>query len=170
MKRTHFYILLLVFVAFCSQSCKVAYSFSGADVPPEAETFSVNYFQVTAPLANPSYSQKFTEKLKDQLLTQTRLSLTKSNGDLQFSGTVIGYEVVPNAVQGDQTAALNRLRIKVRVNYVNSFDEKKNFEREFEKFADFPAATSFTTVEEGLINDINNQLIQDIFNASLGNW
>ncbi len=150
--------------------CKVSYSFTGADVPVEAQTFSVEYFRVSAALASPVYAQKITERLKDQLLNQTRLDLTKSNGDLQYSGTVTRYEVLPMAIQGNETAGLNRFSITLHVSYVNTFDEKKNFERDFTQFLDFPSSKNLSEVEAALTEEINNKLALDIFNASLGNW
>ena len=150
--------------------CRVSYSFTGADIPPQAESFSVDYFVVEAPLASPTYAQDLTEGLKDLLLAQSGLELVRRNGDLQFSGVVTRYDVTPTTLQGDETAAQNRLTISLRVNYVNGFDEEKNFEKQFSRFADFDAGTDLSVVEEGLIEEINEQLLQDIFNASLGNW
>ena len=164
------FFLLAILLVFSFSGCKVSYSFSGADIPAGANTFSVDYFKVSAPLASPVYSQRITEQLKDLMLTQTRLSLAKSNGDLQFSGIVTRYDVQPVALQGNETAGLNRLTIGVRVSYVNMFDEKKNFEREFSQFEDFKATESLNQVETKLIEAINLKLVQDIFNASLGNW
>lgn len=161
-------ILMSMILTF--QGCKVSYSFTGADVPPEAKTFSVETFKVSAPLANPTYSQKITEKLKDQLLNSTRLDVVKSNGDLQFTGTVTGYQVIPVAITGNETAGQNRLTVTVNVSYKNTFDEKKNFERDFTMFRDFPANQNLSQVETNLIEEINNQLVLEIFNASLGNW
>ncbi|MES2629373.1 MAG: LPS assembly lipoprotein LptE [Bacteroidota bacterium] len=160
----------LAAILFTASGCKVSYSFSGADVPAEAKTFSVEYFKVTAPLANPVYPQKITERLKDQINTSTRLELVKSNGDLQYSGTITQYNVLPVAITGNETAGSNRFTITIKVNYINTFDEKKNFERDFTMTRDFPATQSLTEVETGLIEAINNQLAIDIFNASLGNW
>ena len=166
-------VLCLLVLGFCvavQPGCRVSYSFSGADIPSNANTFSVDFFKVTAALASPIYAQKITERLKDLLLSQTRLNLAKSNGDLQYSGTVTRYEVLPVAITGNETAGRNRLTISVRVSYVNTFDEKKNFEKEFTRFEDFEANQTLTQVETGLIEKINEQLVQDIFNASLGDW
>lgn len=151
-------------------SCKVSYSFTGADIPAEAQTFSVQYFNSEAVLATPTYAQVLTEELKDLLLAQSGLKLTTSNGDLQYSGVITNYEVTPVALQGNETAARNRLTISLKVSYVNIFDETKNFEKSFSRFADYDSSSDLSQVEEGLIETINEQLIQDIFNASLGNW
>ncbi len=163
-------VTLLLAFALLTNSCKVSYSFTGADVPAEAKTFSVEYFKVTAALANPTYAQSITERLKSQLQNQTRLLLTKANGDIQYSGTVTRYEVIPVAITANETAGENRLSITVSVSYVNTFDEKKNFEKEFTRFQNFKANDNLSAVETSLIEVINEQLVTDIFNASLGNW
>lgn len=172
--KKHFKIIaiiaLLAMTTTVFTGCKVSYSFSGADVDPRANTFSVDLFRVSAALANPTYAPKITERIKDQLLRQTRLNFVKSNGDIQFSGTVTNYTVLPVAITGNESAGKNRLSITVSVNYVNTFDEKKNFEKTFTRFEDFEAKENLSSVEAALIDKINDQLVQDIFNASLGNW
>lgn len=161
-----FSLLLFVFIT----SCKVHYGFSGATIPPEAKTVAVQYFQTTATLAPPTLSQTFTEALKDRMSSQTRLALVSKNGDLNFEGSITGYSNSPIAIQSTDLAALNRLTISVNVKYSCSFDEKKNFEQTFSRFADYNSSQSLTTVEEQLIKDINDQITQDIFNRALNDW
>ena len=144
-------------------SCKTHYSFSGASIPPEAKTISVQYFQNNASLAPPTLSQTFTEALRDKLSSQSHLSLT-------FEGSITGYATSPIAIQSTDQAALNRLTITVNVKYTCSFDEKKNFDQSFTRYADYTSAQSLTSVEDGLIHDINDQLVQDIFNRALNDW
>ncbi len=162
---------LLVFIP----SCKVGYSFTGASIPAEAETLSVERFPNNAGLGPPTLSQTFTEDLRDRFMRQTDLDLVDRNGDLQYSGSIVGYDVEPVAVQSkgksntDQ-ASLNRLTITVKVRYRNTINEEKSFEREFSRFADFEAAKSLSNVEDRLIQEVNDQLTQDIFDASLSDW
>lgn len=162
--------LVAIGILFLLNACKVNYSFTGGSVPAQANTFSVEYFNVSAPLASPIINQELTEGLKDFLLAQTRLDLAKSNGDIQYSGTVTGYNVAPIAIQSDESAATNRLTITIKVNYVNVFEEEKNFEKSFSRFADFDRNTQLADVEDALIEEITDQLVQDIFNNSLGDW
>lgn len=151
-------------------ACKVNYSFTGADIPSDAKTVSVAAFQNNAPLAGPNVSLLFTESLKDLFIAQTRLNLVKSEGDLHFEGAIVGYDVRPMAIQGNDAAALNRLTITVSVRYVNTLDEKKNFEQNFSRFVDFPSTTDLSSNEESLVGEVNKQLVQDIFDRSFGNW
>ncbi|PCJ89017.1 MAG: hypothetical protein COA57_02645 [Flavobacteriales bacterium] len=166
MIRAFFFCLLLI----GSQSCKVNYSFTGASIPPDVKTVSVSYFPNYAPLAQPTLSQTFTEALRDILLRQTPLSLVEGGGDLHFEGEIRNYLTSPVAVQGNETAARNRLTITVKVRYVNTKDENQNFEQSFSRFADYDGGTALSEVEEDLIKEVNDQLVQDIFNRALSNW
>ncbi|MBA3971483.1 MAG: LptE family protein [Bacteroidetes bacterium] len=165
------YILMFVSCLLMTvMGCKTHYSFSGASIPPEAKTVSVIYFQNNASLAPPTLSQTFTEALKDKLSSQTRLALTNKGGDLNFEGSVIGYTTGPIAIQSTDLAALNRLTITVSVKYTCAFDEKKNFEQSFTRYADYTSDQNLASIEEHLTREINDQLIQDIFNRALNNW
>jgi len=163
-------VISYLFLSGLFISCKVKYSFTGADIPLEAKTVSVGFFQNNAPLANPTLSQTFTESLRDIFISQTKLNLVPVNADLQFEGSITGYDIRPVAIQANETASLNRLTITVSVQYKNSFDEKKNFDQNFTRFADYSSTEQLSSVEEGLISEINKQLVQDIFDRSFGNW
>ena len=167
-KFIHFEFCILTFVLL--SGCRIGYSFSGASIPPEAKTVSVQYFQNNASLAPPTLSQTFTEALRDKLSSQTRLALVNRGGDLAFEGSITGYSTSPIAIQSTDQAALNRLTISINVKYTCSFDEKKNFEQSFSRYADYTSSQSLTAVETDLIQQINEQLVQDISNKALNDW
>lgn len=147
------------------------YSFTGASVNyNETQTISIKTFENYAPLSNPTLAQQFSETLRNVFLSQTQLRQVAQNGDLQIEGEIIEYAIAPVAITQADQAALNRLTITVKVRYTNTKNEKENFESTFSRFADFLANQSFSSVEQSLINDINQQLAQDIFNKTLGNW
>lgn len=166
-------VLLLCFLAlfllFSAVGCKSGYSFTGGSTG-DAKTVSIKTFPNNAPLIQPTLGQSFTEALKDIFVTQTRLSLIQDNGDMQFEGAITGYGVSPVAIQGNQTAGLNRLTITVNVKFTNKTDETKDFEQSFTRFADWQASLPLTSVEQSLISDINKQLVQDVFNKAVINW
>ncbi len=168
MKRFPF--LLFILLLLTATNCKIRYSFTGADVPAEANTLSVDYFPNNASLGGPNLGQTFTEDLRNLFLNQTNLDLVSENGDLQFEGSITGYNVEPIAIQGNETAAMNRLTIRVRVKYTNTIQPDKNFETTFSRFADFESSQNLASVEDELVEEINQQLVQDIFDRSLSNW
>ncbi len=164
-KHTFLFFTLLLF-----SSCKVKYSLSGATIPPEAKTVSVAFFVNNTTLGAPSISQKFTEKLRDVVSSQTNLSLNKQNGDLQFEGSIIDYNVAPVSIQSTDQAALNRLTVTVQVKYSNKFEVAKNFEQNFTRFADYKSSEALSSKENDLLVEINRQLTEDIFNRAFNNW
>ncbi len=165
-----FHIFLVVCLAIGLTSCKIKYSLDGASIPIEAKTISVTFFANNTTLGSPSISQKFTEKLRDMVSTQTRLALMKQNGDLQFEGAITDYNISPVAIQSTDQAALNRLTITVNVKYTNKFDVTKNFEQAFTRFADYKTSSSLSSEEDKLLIEINRQLTEDIFNKAFNNW
>ncbi|RLD75947.1 MAG: hypothetical protein DRJ10_14370, partial [Bacteroidetes bacterium] len=99
-----FRIALLVITSIILTSCGV-YSFTGASIPPEAKTVSVQYFPNRALLVEPILSPVFTNILRDKFTGQTNLEMIERNGDLSIEGEIVGYDIKPVAIQADQTAA-----------------------------------------------------------------
>lgn len=168
LKFSNSLIQILPFV-FLMNSCGI-YSFSGASIAPDVKTVTINYFPSYAPLAKPITSQLFTEALKDIFNSQTNLKLVNQNGDLLFDGSIIDYNTSPIAIQGNEIAARNRLTITVSVKFTNSKDPSQNFESTFSRFSDYSSSQNLSSVENGLITEINSFLVQDIFNRSVSNW
>ena len=170
MKLRMLSLLILAGVLFGASSCKVNYSFSGASISPDVKTFQVKFFNKTAALGPASLSQTFTEKLKDKFISQTTLALADRNADLTFEGTISNYTVAPISIQSNEVAAQNRLTISVNVKFTNLKDEKQNFETSFSRYADFPSTQNLAVVEDNLIREINEQLVDDVFNKAVINW
>ncbi len=151
------------------------YSFQGTAT--NARTITIAEFYNNTELAPPTIGQVFTNRLKDYMIQNTNLSVVAENGELQLEGIITGYQltqVAPVAgadpARGD-LAASTRFTITVKVTYVNTLDPTMSFkERSFSFFKDFSNDLSFADVEESLTRQIMDQLILDIFNASVANW
>lgn len=167
-KRFYTWIIAVAFLTTLA-GCGV-YSFTGASIPPEAKTISIQFIENKAELVEPSLSQSFTEALRDRFTTRTSLYLVDLDGDLQIEGEIRAYDVKPQAIQGDETAALNRLSITVFIKFINIYDENANFESSFTRFEDYSSSQDISEVKEILIPAINEQLVDDIFNKAVVNW
>ena len=169
--RIRGFLILIASIGILA-SCTINYSLSGASIPPEAKTVSVQYFENNAKLKNPLLSQLLTDALKDKFVSQTNLNLVNGYGDLNFEGEIIDYSTKPMAIQGNDVAALNRLTITLRVKYVNSKDpdSKYDFDKTFSRYEDYDSNYDLTQVENELAEKIIEQLVQDIFNESVVNW
>lgn len=146
------------------------YSFGGGKLKPGLETVTIERFENNADLVVPTLAQDLTEGLKDRFISQSNLQLKQYDGDMVFTGSINTYRVSPVNIQGDETAAQNRLTIGLAVNYENTKYPEDSWKQNFSQFADFLASQSLTDVEAGLIEDIIDQLTTDIFNKVLANW
>jgi hypothetical protein len=157
-------------VMMALSSCKISYSLSGTNIPIEINTVSVQYFPNRAPLVQAQLSQQFTDALKDKIQGQTRLELVNGLGDVDFSGEIKNYETRPTAISGNETAALNRLTITVRVKYTNTFNPDESFDSSFSRYEDYSSSQNLSDVEDDLIQLILENIIEDIFNKAFVNW
>lgn len=166
--RLHIIILIALCIPFVA--CTGGYSFTGADISADTKTFTVELFPNHASLVQPTLSNVFTETLKDKFLSQTNLQLVNDNGDLFFEGEITNYTVSAQAYQGNETAALTRLTITVKVKFTNNIEPKKSFESSFSRYADFESSQNLSSVEGELMQQICDELVDDIFNKSVANW
>jgi len=161
----------LIFAGLCIlPSCKISYSFKGTTIDPRIQTYSVANFNNRAPLVQARLSQTLTDALKDKVQNQTSLKLVNGFADVEFSGDITNYETRPTAITGQETAALNRFTISVRVKYTNSINPELSFEQNFSKYEDYSSSQNLSSVEDELIRLIVESMVEDIFNRAFVNW
>lgn len=146
------------------------YSFTGASISPEIKTISINRFPNNALTVEPTLSQKFTDALRDKFVNETNLVMINKGGDLHIDGSITDYRTSPVAIQANETAALNRLTIRVDVTFVNTQDDSKSFKNSFSRYQDYSSERNLSEVQDALIDIINEMLIQDIFEKAVVNW
>ncbi len=157
-------------LAIISPSCKVSYSFSGANTG-SLSTVSVQYFQDRSNLAPVNLPQVFTDGLRDFIQRQTKLKLINGLAEANFEGEIRVYDGQrPVAISGDDQASLNRFTITVNVKYTNVKDPKLNFEQTFSQYQDYDSRKSFPEVESELTGEIVKLIVEDIFNKAFVNW
>ena len=161
---------LVVLLSCCLFSGCGIYTFSGASIPAEAKTVSVQYFPNNAQLVYPLLSDALTNALNDMFVNQTTLQSVAQNGDLALEGEITGYSTAPIAITGNQTAAMNRLTVTVNVRFTNKYDESKDFEQRFSQYQDYPSGQDLSAVQDVLVEQIIEDLCQDIFNKAVVNW
>ncbi|MBK8554939.1 MAG: hypothetical protein IPL65_03810 [Lewinellaceae bacterium] len=163
------YAVLTLVIPILFSAC---YSFKGIAIDPSVHTYAVRNFESLALNAPPNLSVDFTERLKDKIRTETRLTLNNDTPDIEFTGKVVDYRVIPVAPKPGEIISLNRLEIVMSVGLTNNLSEKDSWtsDRRFSFFAEFPNDVDLLTIQDSKINEINNQLLEDIFNAAFNNW
>ncbi len=149
--------------------CKV-YSFNGASIPADIRNFSIELFQNRANNGPPSLPQTFTDALKLKFQTEANLRQVTQDADLKFSGTIVGFTYTNEAPVAGATSGLNKLTITVQVEYENTKDENDKWVQTFTRYAQFSSSENINSVENGLIAEINRQLVDDIFQKAFVKW
>lgn len=164
--------LMLSFLMVLATACSISYKFNGASIDyTKVKTITIRDFTNQAPYVNPTLAPQFTEELKDIYIRQTRLQLTPSNGDLELEGEITGYDFTPMAVkEEDARASQTRLTVTVRVRYSNRVNPDEDFEQSFSAYREFDANLMPQQVEGTLCEEINEEIIDQIYNATVANW
>jgi len=163
------YILIFIIAStfFLINSCSVKYSFSGASIPPEVKTFSIQYIAIRAPLATANLNQRLTDKLREKIESQTNLVYSTGNADVDFDGEIKRYDTQPTTITADERAAQNKLTIGVRIKFTNMSDSELDYDKTFSRFEEYASSGD---VDEALEDSILDEIVQDIFNESFVNW
>lgn len=152
-------------------SCRISYKFNGAALDYSVyHTINVAEFPIRAALVYPPLQQIFENQLLDYIQRNTRLQTTDGNSDLQLEGEITGYNLTPQAVTENAYASKTRLSISVHVKYIDNRADGKDIDQTFTAYQDFDSSQMLNDVQEQLCQEISEELVQLIFNATLGNW
>jgi len=160
--------VLIVILVLLASSCKVKYSFSGANTGV-LETVSIDFFQNRSALAPPVLGRYITEEFRDLCERQTNLTLITGPGDAHFEGEISVYSTRAMAISADQ-AALTRFTIGVKVSYTNNLDPEQSFDQTFSQYRDYESSLQFESVKSELTDAIVEEINEDIFNRAFVNW
>lgn len=163
--------LLVCFGLLIVTACSISYKFNGASIDyTKVKTIMISDFTNQASYVNPTLAPEFTEELKDIYIRQTRLEQVTSNGDLALEGEVTGYDFTPMAVKEDALASQTRLTITVRVRYMNNTNPDEDFEQSFSAYREFDSNLMLQQVESSLCAEIIEEIVDQVYNATVANW
>jgi hypothetical protein len=161
--------LLLVVLAIVSIQGTCRYSLKDVSIPPEIKTVRVFFIENKARYINPQLSPKLSDKLRQKIINQTRLSQTNNDADYEISGYISDYSVNTSGISQQQVAS-NNLNVTVHIIFKNRLDEKKNFEADITRNFPFSASKSLTQAEAELNEQMVTNLTDEIFNRIFSNW
>ena len=159
---------LLALLLLSASTCK--YSFNDTSYPPEVKTFRVNYLENKAPFVNAQLSPQLTERLKQKIISTTRLKQTnRDDAHYDISGYISQYALSTISINGTASGG-NRLTVGFHLDFRNTLDETKNLQADLSRSFDFDANISLAQAEASLNNDIIRNLTDEIFNKIFSNW
>lgn len=134
------------------------------------KTINVAEFPIRAALVYPPLQQTFENELLNYISRNTRLQEIDGPSDIDLSGEITGYSLSPQAVGTDAYATETRLTITVRVKYTDNKNPAKSVDQTFSAYRQFSSDLLLTDVQDELCQQISEELVNLIFNATLGDW
>ncbi|MDR3127426.1 MAG: LPS assembly lipoprotein LptE [Tannerellaceae bacterium] len=162
------YLLLLLLTL---SACSIRYRFNAAAIDYNLiSSISIGDFPNRAALVYPPLSALLAEQMKDKFVTKTRLNLVTQDGDLTIEGDITAYQLTPTAVKEDAWASETRLTLTVLIRFTNKKNPDKDFERNFSAYREFSATSMLTEVESQLCQEIVEEIVDAVFNATVADW
>jgi hypothetical protein len=158
-------VLLAVVITGCG-----IYSFKDISIPADAKTVRVNLFENRARYINPQLAPQLTDKLRQKINNQTRLTPVQAD-DASFDivGRVTDYSVTTSGIS-DQQAATNRLTVTIHIIVQNRVKPEDSFEADVSRNFDFSASLSLNQAEAQLGETIVRNMTDEIFNRIFSDW
>lgn len=133
-------------------------------------------FTNQAPLVYAPLIIQLNEHLKDVFTRNTKLSFVDAGGDLELEGEIIRYDLTPLAVKetsdgNDLRASQTRLTMAVRIRFRNNVNPTEDKDDTIiSAYRDFDSSKMLEEVQDDLIKELNQEIVDQIFNTTLSNW
>lgn len=151
-------------------ACSISYSFTGTNINYDViKTIQIDKIANRAPYGWAPMEAMFNNKLQDKYANSTRLRLVKRNGDLQVAGEITGYDQFNKAVSADGYSSQVQLKLTVNIRFRNN-KMNQQWEKQFSATTQYDARQSLATVQEGLVNEMIDDIVDQIFNATVADW
>jgi Lipopolysaccharide-assembly len=166
-------LLGVLLICLSLNSCKV-YSFKDVSIPPEVKTIRIGFIENRARYVDPQLSPQLTDKLKQKVSNQTKLTqILSDNADYDVTAYVSDYNITTAGVS-NQAASIDRLTVTIHMTLKNRLMDQKlgtpDFETDISRNFDFPATQSVSDAEASLTPQIVSQMTDDLFNRLFSNW
>lgn len=165
-------IFCAALLALACNSCVPTYTLNGSAINYDIyKTVDIANFPIRAALVYPPLQQTFENELMNYVSRNTRLQeVDSNNADLKLEGEITGYSLSPQAVGTDAYATETRLTITVHVKYTDNKNPANSIDQTFSAYRQFDASLMLTDVQDDLCQQISEELVNLIFNATFGNW
>lgn len=164
-------LLALIAFTLLTVSCSVSYTFNGSSIDyTKTKTIQIADFPIPASYVWGPMASIFNSELKDKFSNHTKLQLVRRNGDLKIEGQITQYQQRNKAVSAEGSSALIELTMTVNVMFTNNVNHQEDFERQFSSSKTYDSTLSLSSVQEDLVTQMTEDIVDQIFNATVANW
>ena len=169
MKKLIYIIMCVVTLAVVS--CSVSYKFNMSSIDyTKVKTIQIADFPIRSSYVWGPMGPMFNNKLKEQYADHTKLSQVKRNGDLKIEGEITNYSQRNKSVSAEGYSAQTELSITVNVRFTNNTNHQEDFEQQFTATTSYETTQSLAAVQEQLVTEMIEDIVDQIFNATVANW
>lgn len=173
-KKTYKLLLLSLTLLVGLWGCK-AYKFVDVSIPPDVKSISIAPIENRAGYVNTQLSPRLTDRLRQKMISQTKLRLiTSGEADWEFSAEITDYSFSTAGVgagTGGRTvqASQSRLTIGIKITVYSNLEQKSK-DYTVTRTYDFPATQTIQQVEQSRAEEMTKDLTDDMFNRIFSNW
>ena len=171
--KTKYCLILLALAAIVTTiaSCSVSYSFNGSSINyDKVKSISLSKFPIRSSYVWAPMESMFYNSISDAYSKKTKLKVLKKNGDMQLTGEITEYSQTNKSVARDGYSAQTQLKMTVNVRFVNTTKHEEDFERSFSATADYDSKLQLNAVQEELVQQMIDDIVDQIYNATVANW
>lgn len=163
-------LALLTATLWLVVACSISYSFTGTNINYDVtKTIQIDKIANRAPYGWAPMEAMINNKLQDKYANGTRLRIVKRNGDLQIAGEITSYDQFNKAVSADGYSSQVQLKLNVNIRFKNTKNNQQ-WEKQFSATTQYDATQSLATVQETLVGQMLDDIIDQIFNATVADW
>ena len=149
----------------------MSYKFNGASINYDIiKSISIDNFPNRAVYQWGPMEAMFNNALSDIYVNQTKLRQVNRGGDLSLSGEITAYDQINKSISSDGYSSMMQLKMSVNVRFENTKNHSEDFERQFSASREFDASQQLGDVQEELVTQMIDEIVEQIFNATVANW
>ena len=168
MKR---YIIFLSVLTVILTACSVSYKLSGTSIDyTKTKSISMDKFPIRSNYVWSPMEAMFYNSLSDAYARKTKLTVLKRDGDLQLAGAIVEYSQTNKSISSEGYSAQVQLKMTVNVRFTNTKNHDEDFEQRFSATTEYESTMQLVNVQDQLVQEMIDNIVDQIFNATVANW
>jgi len=151
--------------------CTVSYKLNRASIDYNTtKTITLESFSNRASYQWAPMAPMFNQTLSDRYNQQTKLKQVKRDGDLVIAGEITSYDQTNKSIAADGYSSLVQLRMTVNVRFTNNKKHEQDFDKTFSANREYDSSQQLAAVQEELVQQMIDDIVDQIFNATVAIW
>ena len=164
-------VLAVLTISVAVSGCSIKYRLNGASIDYNLiKTITIEAFTNRAAYQWAPMAPMFNTSLSDIYNNQTKLRQVKRDGDLVLSGEITSYDQTNKSISADGYSSMVQLKMSVTVKFRNNKNHNDDFDKSFTASREYDASQQLSAVQEELVQQMIDDIVDQVFNATVANW